>query len=87
MASLNPLSGVLGRRKAAHLLRRASFRQTRAKVDEMAGQTAAEAVATLLTAFPLQLDQPVYSDGTAAPVTWINPPQPPSTALPGDDGD
>lgn len=87
MASLNPLSGVLGRRKAAHLLRRASFRQTRAKVDEMAGQTAAEAVATLLTAVPLQLDQPVYSDGTAAPVTWINPPQPPSTALPGDDGD
>ena len=59
MASLNPLSGVLGRRKAAHLLRRATFRQSRAKIDEMAGQTAAEALASLLTAYPLQLDQPV----------------------------
>lgn len=87
MASLNPLSGVLGRRKAAHLLRRASYRYTRAKVDELAGLTAAEATATLLTAAPLQLDQPLYSDGTTAPVTWVNPPQPPSAALPGDDED
>ncbi len=87
MASLNPHSGVLGRRKAAHLLRRASYRQTRIKVDEMAGQTAAEALATLLLPYPLQLDQPVYSDGVSAPVTWVNPPQPPSASLPADDAD
>ncbi len=89
MASLNPLSGVLGRRKAAHLLRRASFRQTRAKVDEMAGQTAAEALVSLLTAYPLQLDQPVFADpmNGGTPVTWVNPPQPPSATLPGDDAD
>lgn len=89
MASLNPLAGVLGRRKAAHLLRRASFRQSRAKVDEMAGQTAAEALTSLLTAYPLQLDQPLYSDPAngGTPATWVNPPQPPSAPLPADDMD
>lgn len=53
----------------------------------MAGQTAAEALSFLLTAYPLQLDQPVYADGANAPVAWVNPPQPPSAPLPGDDGD
>lgn len=85
MASLNPLSGALGRRKAAHLLRRASYRYTREKVDELAAMTATEAVALLLTASPLQLEQPVYSSNGASPVTWINPPQPPSAPLPADD--
>lgn len=87
MASLNPLNGVLGRRNAAHLLRRTSYRFTRAKVDEMAGQTAAEALVSLLTPAPLQLEQPLYSDGAGAPAPWVNPPQPPSAPLPGDDGD
>ena len=88
MASLNPLPGVLGQRKAAHLLRRSSFRYTRAKVDEMANQTAAEALAALLQINPLQLDEPVYatSDG-ANPVTWINPPQPPSAQMPADENE
>lgn len=85
MASLNPLQGVLGRRKAAHLLRRASFCFTRAKVDQMAGQSAAVALTDLLTINPLSLDQPVYANGPSAPVTWINPPQPPSAPLPADD--
>ncbi len=87
MASLNPFQGVLGRRKAAHLLRRASFRYTRTKVDEMTGQTAAEALSTFLSPNPLMLDQPVYTSGPAAPVTWINPPQPPSATLPADDAE
>lgn len=85
MASLNPLAGALGRRKAAHLLRRASYRYTREKVDELAVLTASEAVTALLTTSALQLDQPVYSNGNGAPVTWINPPQPPSAPLPADD--
>jgi len=87
MASLNPLQGVLGRRKAAHLLRRTSFRFSRSKVDELAGQTAATAISNLLTPNPLLLDQPVYAAGSGAPVTWILPPQPPSTALPADDAE
>jgi len=85
MASLNPFQGALGLRRAAHLLRRSSYRYTRAKVDEMANQTAADALASLLMVNPLQLDQPLYSAGAAAPATWINPPQPPTATLPADD--
>lgn len=87
MASLNPLQGQLGRRKAAHLLRRTSFRFTREKVDELSNMTAAEALTTLLTAYPLVLEQPVYANGPATPVTWINPPQPPSAPLPAEDSE
>lgn len=87
MASLNPLPGVLGQRKAAHLLRRTSYRYTRFRVDELAGMSAADAVASLLTPFPLQLDQPLYSPGAGTPASWINPPQPPNAPLPADDQD
>ncbi len=77
MASLTPLSGLLGHRRAAHLLRRASFRYTKAKVDELAGMSAGQAVANLLLAQPLQMDQPVYDDPNTDPVenlTWLLPP-------------
>ncbi|MBK7938458.1 MAG: DUF1800 family protein [Lewinellaceae bacterium] len=73
MASLTPMQGALGHRHAAHLLRRTSYRYTKTKVDEMAGQTAAQALATLLQPYPLKLDQPVYNDGSAS-ITWVNPP-------------
>jgi uncharacterized protein (DUF1800 family) len=77
MASLLPLPGILGRRRAAHLLRRASYRYTAAQVDALAALTAPQAVAQLLTLQPLQLDQPVFSNTDVPgqpPVTWINPP-------------
>jgi len=61
MASLNPLQGTLGHRRAALLLRRTSFRYTKAKVDEMAGQTAAQALTSLLQIMPFKLPQPIYS--------------------------
>ena len=61
MASLNPLSGTLGHRRAAHLLRRTSFRFTKAKVDEMASQTVAQALPSLLKTYAFQLDQPIYN--------------------------
>lgn len=76
MASLDALQGILGHRRAAHLLRRASFRFTKWKVDQMAGQTAEQAVDTLVIAFPLDLAQPVYDDPqttTVESVMWINP--------------
>ncbi|TNE53904.1 MAG: DUF1800 family protein [Bacteroidetes bacterium] len=86
MASLNPLQGVLGQRRAAHLLRRISFRYSRTKVDELAGQTAADALDALLQVHPLQLDQPVYADSPgASPATWINPPQPPDAQMPAEE--
>lgn len=83
MASLTPLSGVLGQRRAAHLLRRTSFRYTKDKIDQMAGQTAAAALASLLQLYPQQLDQPVYDDPSTTDVVenikWINPPVDPTT--------
>lgn len=83
MASLNPVQGALGHRRAAHLLRRTSFRYTRARVDAFASLTAAEALADLFADRPLQLEQPVY--GASNPAPWINPPQPPDAPLPADD--
>ncbi|MBV6439586.1 MAG: DUF1800 family protein [Haliscomenobacteraceae bacterium CHB4] len=76
MASLDTLQGTLGHRRATHLLRRASFRFTKWKVDQMATQTAEEAVDTLVIAFPPDLAQPVYDDPqttTVESVMWINP--------------
>lgn len=86
MASLNPLPGTLGRRRAAHLLRRTSFRYTRARVDQLAALSAAAALDDLLVQRPLSLPEPVFAASPgAAPATWINPPQPPNTPLPADD--
>ncbi|MBL7795980.1 MAG: DUF1800 family protein [Saprospiraceae bacterium] len=77
MASLAPLSGSLGHRRAAHLLRRASYRYTKAKVDQLAGMSADQAVASLLVTPALQIAQPVYDNPGTTGVentTWINPP-------------
>ena len=82
MASLNPITGLLGVRRAAHLLRRCSFHYTRSRVDALAAMTPTEALADLLAPRPLQLEQPVYG---ASAVTWINPAQGPGATLPGDD--
>lgn len=80
MASLTPLQGALGTRRAAHLLRRTSYRYSKTRIDQMATQSADTALDALLTLYPLQLDQPVYSDSNdTPPVAWVNPP---GTALP-----
>lgn len=88
MASLSPLTGSLGHRRAAHLLRRVSFNYTKPKVDQMAGQTAAQALAPLLQLNPFQLSQPIYKDlQTQDPVeTWLLPlPGLPPEDYPADD--
>ena len=88
MASLNPLQGTLGHRRAAHLLRRTSFRFTKQKVDDMAGKTAAQALPSLLQPYPFQLAQPIYNyfdpqNPTAVDIkTWCLPV---GTALPAED--
>ncbi|MFZ4634301.1 MAG: DUF1800 family protein [Saprospiraceae bacterium] len=78
MASLQPLSGTLGRRRAAHLLRRTSYRYTRAAVDQMSGKTAAQVLDALLMLYPQTQDQPYYDDPTTASdiekTPWILPP-------------
>jgi uncharacterized protein (DUF1800 family) len=82
MASLAPITGPLGLRRAAHLLRRTSYRYTRERADALAALTATEALTDLLTPTPPLLEQPVYGSANS---TWINPPQPPSATLPADD--
>ncbi|WP_303318130.1 hypothetical protein Q4Q34_11650 [Flavivirga abyssicola] len=49
MASLNPLTGTLGLRKAKHLLRRATFNYTKEQLDLFAGMTATAAVSSIAT--------------------------------------
>jgi len=85
MASLNPLQGTLGHRRAAHLLRRTSFRFTKQKVDEMAGQTAGQALPSLLQLYPFKLDQPIYDDVLVAGVDIKKWCLPVGTALPAED--
>ncbi|MFK7921337.1 MAG: DUF1800 family protein [Bacteroidia bacterium] len=51
MASLTPISGTLGRKRAAHLLRRATFGCDRETIDIFAQMTFTQAVSSLLT-FP-----------------------------------
>ena len=84
MASLNPLQGVLGHRKAAHLLRRTTFRFTKPKVDQLSVLTIDQALDNLLQTYPLKQAQPLYTDFQNNPplatnYAWINPP---GTALP-----
>lgn len=67
MASLAPKTGVLGKRLAAHLLRRATFGPTRAEIDQFAGMTATEAVDQLIN-FPSLPDHPVDPE---TGLTWV----------------
>lgn len=83
MASLSPLAGTLGHRRAAHLLRRTSYRYTKTRVDQLAGLPADQAVASLLTPAPLQLTQPVFKDATQGIISWLLPP--PGATAPTDD--
>jgi len=70
MASLNPKTSVLGKRLAAHLLRRTCFNYTKQRVDQLATKTPQQAVNELMAAAPpLQLDEPI-DPKTGRP--WIN---------------
>ncbi len=70
MASLNEKTGVLGRRLAAHLLRRTSYQYTKERIENFATKTIEDAVNELLTVTAPVVDQPIdYANGQ----TWINP--------------
>jgi uncharacterized protein (DUF1800 family) len=88
MASLTPVQGALGLRRAAHLLRRASYRYTAVTVEEFAKKTAAEALQILFQPAPLRVEQPLYAKKAGdTPQTWINPPQPPSVKPPAEESE
>ncbi|MTI20720.1 DUF1800 family protein [Fulvivirga sp. RKSG066] len=66
---LSPISGTLGVKRAAHLLRRATFGASKDVVDEFAALTAAQAVARL---FDQNLpDAPVPLDTSATNQDWV----------------
>lgn len=71
MASLTPYSGLLGKRLAKHLLRRLSWNVTRARIDQFAALTAADAVDLLVATQSPSMAQPV---DPADSLPWINPP-------------
>ena len=48
MASLNPRSGLLGKKLAAHLLRRTTLGPSADEIESFAGKTAEEAINELL---------------------------------------
>ena len=76
MASLQPFTGILGQRRAAHLLRRTSYVYSASKVNQMANQTAAQALSSLLVPYSLAAEQPVYDDPTTTTneaATWVLP--------------
>jgi len=52
MASLTPITGLLGAKNAAHFLRRATFGPTRVKIDEFASKTITEALADVMQDLP-----------------------------------
>ena len=76
MASLNPITGNLGHKRAAHLLRRTSFRYTKQKVDALANLQAFQSVPSLFNYEPLFMDQPVYDNANEGidNAEWILPP-------------
>ena len=58
MASLNEFTGVLGKRKAKHLLRRACFNYDKATLDTFAALTPSQAIASLSTSPTAPFSEP-----------------------------
>jgi len=70
MASLNEITGVLGRKRAAHLLRRATFGPTIPEIDQFAALTATQAMALLLDN---TADDPLPPIDLLTGSTWVDP--------------
>ncbi|MEO1654119.1 MAG: DUF1800 family protein, partial [Bacteroidota bacterium] len=66
---LTPLNGTLGKKRAAHLLRRATFGPTKAQIDEFANLTAQAAVQRLFAA-QAEPNPPIDPETGA---TWVDP--------------
>lgn len=66
---LTPLNGTLGKKRAAHLLRRATFGPTKSQIDEFANLTAQAAVQRLFA--NIAEPMPPIDPETAA--TWVDP--------------
>jgi uncharacterized protein (DUF1800 family) len=74
MATLDPFSGTLGPINAAHLLRRATFKPNKTRINTFANFTVVQAIDALFTPLTLQVPEPV-DQNTGQPVmkTFLNP--------------
>ncbi len=68
---LQPFTGALGVKRAAHLLRRAAFGGTKDEIDQFSSLTAADAIALL---FPGNVPDPLLPLDPATGLDWINNP-------------
>ncbi len=65
---LQPVTGVLGTKRAAHFLRRAAFGGTKAEIDQFATLTAAEAISQL---YPGNLPDPILPLDPLTGLEWV----------------
>jgi uncharacterized protein (DUF1800 family) len=72
MASLNPISGVLGQQKASHLLRRATMGPSLQDIANFSSMTAQDALTALLQTSPT----PPYPKDPNTNTDWIFPNNP-----------
>ena len=70
MASLNPISGVLGRERAAHLLRRSTFGPTLEEIELFSSLTVDQALDLLLDD---SAEDPLPPQDPATGSTWVDP--------------
>ncbi|MDX2432446.1 MAG: DUF1800 family protein, partial [Bacteroides sp.] len=70
MASLNKFSGVLGKARAAHLLRRATFGPTRQDIEQFASLTTDQALVLLLDD---SAENPLPPLDPTTGATWVDP--------------
>jgi len=71
MASLNEITGPLGRSRAAHLLRRTTFGPSISEIDSFAGLTAGAAMTLLLDDTAPDPSPPL--DPATPGLTWVDP--------------
>ncbi|TAF64012.1 MAG: DUF1800 family protein [Cytophagales bacterium] len=67
MAALDPISGALGVKRAAHLLRRTTFGATKEQIDQFAAKTIGQAITDL---FQAVTDPPLPKDPKTS-ATWL----------------
>ena len=70
MASLDEITGVLGRTRAAHLLRRSTFGPTHQEIESFSALSAAEALDLLLADAP---ENPAPPIDPLTGMTWVDP--------------
>lgn len=73
MATLTPYTGVLGPINAAHLLRRATFKFNKTRINEFANYTVEQAMTALFAPLTLQVPEPVGFNGQPVMKTYLNP--------------